>query len=65
MLPEDGSIRTWSGLPAINSPSRSAASTSDTATRSFTEPAGLRPSSLARIVTLALGDNALTSMTGV
>ena len=65
MLPEDGSIRIWSGLPGINTPSRSAASTRERATRSFTEPAGLRPSSLARIVTFGFGDSALTSTTGV
>ncbi len=35
------------------------------ATRSFTEPVGLRDSSLAQIRTPGLGDNRLSSISGV
>ena len=40
VLPEVGSISTWSGLPGTSTPARSASSISDSATRSLTEPPG-------------------------
>ena len=45
VLPDVGSMSTWSGLPGTSTPVRSASSMSDSATRSFTDPPGFCPSS--------------------
>ena len=65
VLPEEGSIRIWPGRPGTRIPSFSACSTIDSATRSLTEPPGLRPSSLTRMRTAGLGLSWLTSTIGV
>src|SRR5687768_16096833 len=62
VLPEDGSMIV---RPGTRSPSRSAAASMARAMRSFTEPAGFWPSSLARIRTFGLGLSWLTSTMGV
>src|SRR5580700_1732542 len=65
VLPEVGSIRTWSGLPGTSTPARSASSMRDSATRSFTEPPGFCPSSLMKMLAAGLGLSALMSIIGV
>ena len=65
VLPEVGSIRTWSGLPGTSTPARSASSMSESATRSFTEPPGFCPSSLMKMLAAGLGLSALMSIIGV
>ena len=65
VFPDEGSISTWSGLPGTRMPSASAASTRLRATRSLTEPAGLRPSSFSQIDTSGFGLRAETSTMGV
>src|SRR5580700_5219824 len=65
VLPEVGSIRTWSGLPGTRTPARSASSMRDSATRSFTEPPGFCPSSFMKMLTAGLGLSALMSIIGV
>ena len=52
-------------VPGRSVPSASAASIIERATRSFTEPPGFWPSSLARMRTAGLGLSTLTSTTGV
>src|ERR1700689_4974313 len=64
VLPEVGSIRTWSGLPGTSTPVRSASSTSDSATRSLTDPPGFCPSSLMKMLAAGLGLSALMSIIG-
>ena len=61
VLPEVGSRIVWPGSIA---PSASAASII-AATRSLTEPVGLRPSSLAKIHTSGFGDRRGNSTRGV
>ncbi len=51
--------------PGLRVPSASASSIMARAMRSFTEPAGFWPSSLARMRTSGLGLRALTSTMGV
>ena len=65
VLPLEGSSSTWSGLPGTSVPSASAASTSASATRSFTDPVGLWPSSLTSRRTDSDGLSELTSTIGV
>ena len=65
VLPEVGSMSTWSGLPGTSTPARSASSTSESATRSFTEPPGFCPSSFMRMRAEGLGLSALMSTIGV
>src|SRR5919106_466673 len=62
VLPDDDSMMTW---PGFSVPSFSASSTIDRAMRSFTEPPGFWPSSLARMRTDGFGLRALTSTSGV
>jgi hypothetical protein len=62
VLPEVGSITVWPGAIA---PSASAASIIALATRSLTEPVGLRPSSLAKMRTLGFGESRGSSTSGV
>src|SRR4051812_28957010 len=62
VLPDEGSRMVW---PGCRVPSASAASTIDTAMRSFTEPVGFWPSSLARMRTPGLGLSSETSTSGV
>ena len=62
VLPEDGSMITE---PGSRRPSASAPSSIASATRSFTEPVGLWPSSLAKSLTDGLGLRRLTSSVGV
>ena len=62
VLPEEGSITV---LPGFRVPSASASSIILRAMRSLTEPAGLLPSSLARIRTRGFGLSWLTSTIGV
>jgi hypothetical protein len=61
-VPDVGSRTVWPGAIA---PSASADSIIALATRSFTEPVGLRPSSLAKMRTSGLGDNRGSSTSGV
>ncbi len=62
VFPEVGSSTVWPGAIA---PSASAASIIAFATRSLTEPVGLRPSSLAKMRTPALGESRGSSTSGV
>ena len=62
VLPEVGSSTVWPGAIA---PSASAASIIAFATRSLTEPVGLRPSSLAKMRTSGFGDRRGSSTSGV
>ena len=62
VLPEVGSRIVW---PGPISPFSSASSISERATRSLTEPVGLRDSSLAQIRTPGLGDRRRSSTSGV
>ncbi len=62
VLPDDGSMMR---RPGTSTPSASASRTMLSATRSFTEPPGLAPSSLARMRTSGLGLSAETSTIGV
>ena len=62
MLPEVGSRIVWPGWIA---PWASASSIIALATRSLTEPVGLRPSSLTKIRTPGLGDSRGSSTSGV
>src|SRR5438270_4011618 len=62
VLPDEGSRIVW---PGASVPSASAASTMATAMRSFTEPVGFWPSSLARMRTVGLGLRAERSNNGV
>jgi hypothetical protein len=62
VLPDVGSRIVWPGPIA---PSPSAASIIAFATRSLTEPVGLRPSSLAKIRTSGVGESRGSSTSGV
>ena len=62
VLPEVGSSIVWPGSIA---PSASAASIIAFATRSLTDPVGLRPSSLAKIRTSGFGERRGSSTSGV
>src|SRR5688572_24907748 len=62
VLPDDDSMIV---APGRSRPSFSASSIIDLAARSFTEPPGFWPSSLARIRTFGLGLSSLTSSSGV
>ena len=62
VLPDDGSMIV---LPGVSVPSASASAIMLRAMRSLTEPAGLLPSSLARMRTRGLGLRLDTSTTGV
>lgn len=62
VLPEEDSKMRW---PGCRLPSFSASSIIERAALSFTEPAGLRPSSLTSIRTRGLGLSSLTSTRGV
>ena len=62
VLPEVGSRIV---LPGSIRPSASAASIIDLATRSLTEPVGLWPSSLAKILTSGFGERRGSSTSGV
>ena len=62
VLPEVGSSTVWPGAIA---PSASAASIIAFATRSLTEPVGLRPSSFAKIRTPGFGERRGSSTKGV
>jgi hypothetical protein len=62
VLPDVGSMSVWPGSIA---PSASAASIIAFATRSLTEPVGLRPSSFAKIRTVGLGESLGSSTSGV
>ena len=62
VLPEVGSRIVWPGEIA---PFSSASSISERATRSFTEPVGLRDSSLAQMCTPGFGDRRASSIRGV
>ena len=64
VLPEDDSRMIWP-QPGARMPSFSACSIMYLAARSFTEPPGFWPSSLARMRTFGLGDSAETSTIGV
>src|ERR1039458_7336265 len=44
VLPDEGSMRIWSGWPGLRMPSLSAISIIDSATRSLTDPPGVCPS---------------------
>ena len=65
VLPDVGSISTWSGLPGTNTPDRSASSISDSATRSFTEPPGFCPSSFMKMRAAGFGLSDAMSTSGV
>src|SRR5271157_1802782 len=65
VLPDVGSMSTWSGLPGTSTPECSASSMSDSATRSFTEPPGFCPSSFMKMRAEGFGLNALMSTIGV
>ena len=65
MLPDEGSMRTWSGWPGTRTPSRSAVSIIDSATRSLTDPPGFCPSSLMKMRADGFGLSALMSTSGV
>src|SRR5687767_12556546 len=62
VFPEDGSRIVW---PGCRTPSASAVSIMLRAMRSFTDPPGFMPSSLARMRTAGLGLSWLTSTSGV
>ena len=62
VLPDVGSRIVWPGLIA---PFSSASSISERATRSLTEPVGLRDSSLAQMRTPGFGESRLSSTSGV
>src|SRR5438105_11389359 len=62
VLPLDGSRMVW---PGRRVPSASAASTMALAMRSFTDPVGFWPSSLARMRTAGLGLSSVSSTSGV
>ena len=62
MLPEVGSRIVW---PDDSAPRLSASSISARATRSFTEPVGLRDSSFAQIRTPGFGERRGSSISGV
>src|SRR5690349_13910231 len=62
VFPDEGSRIVW---PGCRVPSASAASTIATAMRSFTEPVGFWPSSLARMRTVGLGLRSERSTSGV
>src|SRR4051794_31632484 len=62
VLPDDDST---SVAPGVSRPSFSASSTMALAARSFTDPPGFWPSSLAQMRTLGLGESADTSTSGV
>src|SRR5436305_4453383 len=62
VLPDDGSSSVW---PGFSVPSASASSIMLRAMRSFTDPPGFWPSSLARMRTAGFGLSRLTSTSGV
>jgi hypothetical protein len=62
VLPEVGSRMVWPGSIA---PCSSASSIMNFATRSFTEPVGLRPSSFAQMRTPGFGERRGSSTSGV
>ena len=62
VLPEVGSRIIW---PGRSRPSRSAPSIMNFAMRSFTDPVGFSPSSLARMRTPGTGESCEISTTGV
>src|SRR3954451_6293866 len=62
VLPDDDSMIVQ---PGVTTPSFSASSIMVLAARSFTEPPGFWPSSLARMRTFGLGLSSLTSRSGV
>ena len=64
VLPDDDSSTTWPD-PGCSTPSFSASSTIHFAARSFTEPPGFWPSSLAKMRTRGFGLSAETSTSGV
>src|SRR5580704_10388480 len=65
VFPEVGSISTWSGLPGTSTPARSASSTSESATRSLTDPPGFCPSSFMKMLAAGFGLSVLMSIIGV
>ena len=62
VLPDVGSMRV---APGVKTPARSASSTSESATRSLTEPPGLTPSNFITIRTFGFGLSCETSTIGV
>src|ERR1700722_11541245 len=65
VLPDEGSMRIWSGWPGLRMPSLSAISIIDSATRSLTDPPGFCPSSLMNSRASGFGLSALISTSGV